>query len=281
MFGMKYSSIPIVIISTLLIGAGCVDIRSFISRSVPITNVQNDVSTSTEPTIKQENPFAWKFLQKGIERGEQSTIRDGWSKRLIVYRFDPSIVSFRLVNAEKNKSIRAWRDDIPQALFIINGVYFNEDATPTGSLRINGVEYSKSKFDADKSGIFEFDGVPSIVETTNTPELMTAASSSAQSYPFLITSGVSSIEKDSEQLARRSFIGTDKNGFVYLGVYPDSEISLFELSRSLIALPIEWNHVLNLDGGTSTSFFSRISGSLEIEDGFSAIPNVIVAEPIY
>src|SRR5512133_3449689 len=230
---MKRLSLFAIIRASLLVGAGCVNVNSFAPRSESISDIQNSTSTSEGSPMRQDGAFAWKILQKGIERGEQSTMSDGWSKRLVMYRFDPSVVTFRLVNAERAKSIRAWRDDFPQALYIMNGVYFNEDATPTGSLRIDGIEYSTSKFDADKSGVFEFDGAPSILDTTNAPILIDAASSSAQSYPFLIKTGALSIETDSGQLARRSFIGTDADGFVSLGAYPDAEISLYYLGEAL------------------------------------------------
>jgi exopolysaccharide biosynthesis protein len=273
---MKRSISCILLGTSLFLGAGCTSLNS----SFPVYPEERDASvTSTaEPSAKQEKVFTWTSLQEGIARGEQTMVQDGWNIRLIVYRFDPKIVSFHLANADQAKSIRAWRDDLSNALFIINGVYFMEDGTPSGSLRIDGVDISSSAYDADKSGMFEFDGSPSIIDTALTPNLIGSATTSAQSYPFLIKDGDPFIKTDSGQTARRSFIGTDDDGFVYLGAYPDGDISLFELSKLLAKLPIEWKHVLNLDGGPSTSFFSRISSAPEIEDGYSAIPNVIFVE---
>lgn len=262
----------ILCIVPLLIGAGC-------SSSVIPQQRAVDIISSAKKTVQGENrPFEWKSLQNGIDRGESVTMRDGWKERLVVFRFDPNFVNFRLVNLDQLKTIRAWRDELPSALFIMNGVYFHTDGTPVGSLRIDGKEWSKTEFDADRSGVFEFDSVPSIIDTEKDSKLVRASKTSAQSYPFLIKDGIASVSVDSHLLARRSFIGIDQDEKVYLGVFPDGEISLFEFSKLLKELPIQWKDVLNLDGGPSTSYFSRISGSDEIEDGYSAVPNVIAVE---
>lgn len=258
---------------SLICGIGCAKVDSPVSRSPFNSKLKGD-----EVSASLDLDFSWSELQEGVARGEQSKLKDGWRHRVIVYRFDPAVASFHLENAQEGKTIRAWRDDLPRASFIINGVYFNEDATPTGSLRIDGIEQSSSTFDEDKSGVFEFDGDPSILDTSGNPALVTSASVSAQSYPFLIKNGTASVAKDSGQLARRSFIGTDMDGLVYLGAYTDGEISLYDLSRLLETLPVDWKYVLNLDGGTSTTFYSGLLPLPEIEDGYSAVPNVIWVE---
>lgn len=269
----------LIIASMLIIGAGC-------GRSVPtpidaVSNAKQiiDRASSTLNSLPgKDHPFEWKAIRMGVSRGEELRVADGWAERLIVYRFDPNVFSFKLVQSDSQKTIRAWRDEVEQALFVINGVYFHNDGSPVGSLRIDGRELSKSHFDADKSGIFELDGAPSIVDTSKNERAISASQTSAQSYPFLVKEGIASVAEDSHQLARRSFIGMDQDGYTYLGVFPDGEISLFDLSRRLQGLPIKWHHVLNLDGGPSTSFVSKFEGSEEVEDGFSTIPNVITVE---
>lgn len=275
----RHISVILAASSLLLLGSGCGKIASApVDALSNATNIVKQASSTLDAISEKDRPFAWKDVSMGIKRGEQTMYRDGWKERTIIYRFDPLHYSFNLVSSEKKKTIRAWRDDLPEALLVMNGVYFHDDGTPVGSLRINGKELSKTKFDADKSGIFEFDGSPSIIDTASTASLIQSFSVSAQSYPFLIKNGDSSVATDSQMLARRSFIGIDNDGFMYLGAFPDGEISLFEMSKQLKALPIQWKHVLNLDGGPSTSFLSRIKGSEEIEDGYSAIPNVITVQ---
>ncbi len=245
-------------------------------------------SDETEPVIgsalplpyqdafeKASEVFAWKRVAEGVDRAKVAIPQGEWRPTLVVYRFDPSQYRFDFANNQISQSIRAWRDSLPNAKFIMNGVYFHEDGTPSGALRINGTSVSSRSFDADKSGLIVFDGIPKIIDTADQPHVLSSTSSSAQSYPFLIKDGAPAIKEDSELLARRSFIGMDWDGLVYLGVYGDGEISLHDFAELLKTLPIAWTHVLNLDGGTSTSFVSKFSDAEEIEDGYASIPNVI------
>jgi uncharacterized protein YigE (DUF2233 family) len=272
----KYFSIVALLSLTILMGGGCFQS----SEPLPQERAVNIISEAKKTVKEQEaTPFTWKHVAYGIDRAEQISMQDGWQARIVVYRFDPKQVEFRLLNSSSTKTIRAWRDEVPDALFMMNGVYFKTDTTPAGSLRINGKEYGKTKFDADKSGLIVFDHGPSIMDTTNHADLISSASSSAQSYPFLVKDGAASVSEDSHQLGRRSFIGTDTDGDVYLGAYPDGEISLYEFSKLVAELPIKWKYALNLDGGPSTSYISKIKGAEEIEDGYVAVPNVIVVMP--
>ncbi|MCW1892210.1 MAG: epoxyqueuosine reductase QueH [Candidatus Uhrbacteria bacterium] len=231
--------------------------------------------TATSTRSEASESFAWKPVAEGADRATLVIPQGDWKSTLIVYRFDPLKYRFQFANSQTPKSIRAWRDDLSSVRFIINGVYFHEDGTPSGALRINGADISSRAFDADKSGLIVLDGAPKIVDTSADPDISGSTSSSAQSYPFLIKDGVASVKEDSGLLARRSFIGTDKDGLVYLGVYTDGEQSLYDFSKTLEKLPITWKYALNLDGGPSTSFVSKFSGAEDIEDGYGSIPNVI------
>jgi hypothetical protein len=225
---------------------------------------------------KVSEVFAWKRVAEGVDRAKIAVPQGEWRPTLVVYRFDPSQYHFNFAHNQTAQSIRAWRDELADAKFIMNGVYFHEDGTPSGALRIRGTDISSRAFDADKAGLIVFDGAPKILDTADQPHAFDSTSSSAQSYPFLIKDGVPAVKEDSELLARRSFIGMDWDGLVYLGVYGDGEISLYGFGELLKTLPITWTHVLNLDGGPSTSFVSKFPDAEEIEDGYSAIPNVIV-----
>lgn len=257
-------------IAMAIFGAGCArqpdETGPVIGSAVPYQNTLE----------KASEIFAWKRVAEGVDRAKIAVPQGEWRPTLIVYRFDPSQYRFDFAHNQTAQSIRAWRDELADAKFIMNGVYFHEDGTPSGALRINGTSVSSRSFDADKSGLIVFDGIPKIIDTAGQPHVLSSTSSSAQSYPFLIKDGAPAVKEDSELLARRSFIGMDWDGLVYLGVYGDGEISLYDFGELLKTLPITWTHVLNLDGGPSTSFVSTFPDAEEIEDGYSAVPNVIV-----
>lgn len=260
------------VIAMTMFGAGCMRPSD---ETVPVIGSALPLPYQ-DALEKVSEVFAWKRVAEGVDRAKIAVPQGEWRPTLVVYRFDPSQYRFNFAHNQTTQSIRAWRDELTDAKFILNGVYFHEDGTPSGALRINGTDISSRAFDADKSGLIIFDGVPKIIDTADRPHVLSSTSSSAQSYPFLIKDGAPAVKENSELLARRSFIGIDWDGLVYLGVYGDGEISLYDFGELLKTLPIAWTHVLNLDGGPSTSFVSKFSDAEEIEDGYSAIPNVIV-----
>lgn len=256
----------------IFFGAGCV--RREPATSTPIGSALPSSFVSPENAPSME----WKTIGDGVDRGEQKILQGDWTARLILYRFDQSKYRFSIRNSETAKTVASWKAELADALCVINGVYFHEDNSPSGLLRIDGTDRSSRRFDADKSGLILFGDDLDIQDTAKQEFLIDSSQNSAQSYPFLINNGFSSVTEDSEKLGRRSFIGTDEDGRAYIGVFTDGEISLFKISRLLFSLPITWKNVLNLDGGASTSLACRVSDLQEVEPGYSKVPNVIVVE---
>ena len=81
------------------------------------------------------------------------------------------------------------------------------------------------------------------------------------------------------KLARRTFIGTDEAGQVYVGVVWKDDVSLFELMQILQELDVNWYDVINLDGGPSTGIAVETGSFVEILDSAGPVPNVIVIQP--
>ena len=65
-------------------------------------------------------------------------------------------------------------------------------------------------------------------------------------FPFISEIVKKSIQEDSEKLGRRTAVGIDENGFVYIIVVPNSDLSLYRLMEVINELPIAFTNVLNL-----------------------------------
>lgn len=172
-----------------------------------------------------------------------------------------------------------WMRMAPNVVAGINGVYFREDLSPAGLLNLGG-EGSGRAFDWDKTGLMVFGDAFEIRATTSTPQDLASLGDAAQSYPFLIKDGAPAVSGDSGLRARRSFIGTSRDGRVWIGVLSNDDISLFDLAQRLAELDLSWEDVLNLDGGPSSGLFVRDADRTVAFPSYTGVPNVILVEKI-
>ncbi len=195
-----------------------------------------------------------------------------------LYRFPTDEYALRFAHDQEAHRVSGWAEKIEDAVLTANGVYFTETYDPAGALILDGKELGSTAFDLDKSGYIvlqpTFDIVNTQVESLNEDELIEAG----QSYPFLIWDGKAAVEKDSGLTARRTFIGQDESGFVYFGVVPSDEVSLYELAHVLLEVDVSWQAVMNLDGGPSTGLAARTQKRTELFNSVVSVPNVIIVE---
>jgi uncharacterized protein YigE (DUF2233 family) len=201
---------------------------------------------------------------------------------IALFRYDLDSVTLKIVSdAEHPKRVSEWADDIDDELLVANGVFFKEDWSPAGLLVSNGDIVSPQLFDRKRSGLLIFAPEFRIIDTATqdmpAPNDLVEA---AQSYPFLVKDGIPVVPEDSGLTARRTFVGTDTDGNIYFGIVDRNAMSLFELSLALAAMDIEWDDVLNLDGGPSSGI---ITAGLKDRDFDSQVPvpNVIILSPKY
>ncbi len=234
-----------------LLGAGCA------SPSTP----------STPPAIRAHTD-AWVSIAPDLDRLQTSD--------MILFRFAAGKFSWQFAASDKPTPVGTWAADFPNAVAVMNGVYFREDFSPAGYLVDDGKMVGSSSFDEDKSGYIEL--APKVAIVHGQEALDKHANEVGQSYPFLIDDGQAAVAADSGQMARRSFIGLDRQGNVYLGIIADDEVSLFVLAQELAGLKVDWTNVINLDGGPSSGLVVSAGDQGELIDSFVPVPNVIVAE---
>ncbi len=248
---------------SIVIGAGFLIWKSY-STKLPINTV------ATEQ--------AWQRRADGLERFDKTFATPVPATRVIIYRLDPTRYKFRFADAGTPRLLKEWRRG-ESATLVVNGVYFHEDYTPSGSLIINGEPVGARSFDADKSGLINFDQGAELIDTKTNTQATSGLQNAAQTYPFLIKNGKEAIQQESNLSARRTFIGSDTKGNIYLGIIPESAITLYQLSRLLQTVGVSWDSVLNLDGGPSTGLSAKFDQGEETFESFTGVPNVIVVEP--
>ncbi len=273
-----------VIVTTLLatttLGVGCLEIpRAPVIVETP--RAPQSRPPVPTPTVGPEESVAseWKELEPGLNRLEFTTTST--ATKIILFRFASDRFVWRFEHATPSKSIAAWQKSLELPTAVANGVYFREDDLPAGLLETkdDGI-VGPYRFDDDKSGLIVLNGGPLLIDRSKKGDdrehVPNSVPDMAQSYPFLVLSGRAAVTSDSGLTARRTFIATDVHGNDYLGIVPFGGITLYQLSHALADPQLGLNRALNLDGGPSSGIAIHSGSGLEVENSFTAVPNVVV-----
>lgn len=267
------------LLGLVLLGAGCGSTPSGDSGSraprdtSPLPSVFDDTSPTQEVSLTRES------LAGGVEHVTYAFSTSSQA-RLELYGFPQQSYAFRLAADADGNMMSAWRQGAPQDVVAgINAMYFLEDLSPAGFFVADGVEQRSRSFDWDLSALLEIneDGEAGIRATTEEPEDVDAITHAAQSYPLLVLNGSPLLTSDSGKVSRRSLVGVDTEGYAWIGVVTDGEVSLYELGQRLAEVEIPWEHVLNLDGGASSGMFVRGVGEANYPN-FTNVPSVLFVE---
>jgi exopolysaccharide biosynthesis protein len=230
------------------------------------------------PPVAPSSP-KWESVGEGVERLEVPIGTAPTKGTLLIYRVPTEGWTWSVEYSTSAQSVREWAETLPEAMIIANGGYFHEDLMPSGALWSHGEQVGTRKFDADKSAYVVLAPRPRIVDLSREPKALDGVRDLIQTYPYLVKEGKPAIEEDSGKLAERTFIGTDRREQVYLGVVIGATVSLYELMQLLQDQPINWMHVVNLDGGPSTGFVVRTEKENRSRNSLTPVPGVIVGRP--
>lgn len=251
----------------MLLGAGC---------SVA---VHPESTIPTKPATDANGSSVWVAVAPFIEKLVFSD-QEKSHATAVIYRAARGAFNWHFVQSTSVHPVATWADALPKAVLVSNGVYFTDEGLPAGFLSINGTRIGTHVFDANKSGAFVLTPEPHIIDTAAKQLSFKEISDGAQSYPILIRHGVDALTTStSTAVARRTFVGTDKQQNVYVGIISDQVISLGNLAHLLMRTGIPWDMVLNLDGGPSSGIYVRAVTSTELINSDTGVANVLVAEP--
>ncbi len=260
--------LPAIVVCGLLfslLGAGC---------EIPLSW---EGAWSPEPASTTTS--TWQVVAPGVDRLDQRLGAETAAARFIIWRITPEANLTWSIAASTThpQLVSAWSDADPEAVFTLNGGYFHADGQPSGWARAGGQILSRRTFDAQRSGLVVLGDEPSLF--AGTVATGTFQDDGFQSYPWLVEDGRLAFTQETGQYARRTFVGTDMQGNWYVGIVPSESVTLHQLGKLLLQVPVRWNRVINLDGGPSTGLVTQFSGAEDRFDSFSPVPYVIVARP--
>lgn len=263
----KRTSVIIIIVGIIGLGVVFLFEKSDTTLKKVITPISKVIDVPTPSTQRTR----WEEYGRGVARREY-WFKNSTQGRAILYRFDQHDFQARLVHRAPALSVRDWLAADAKDTLMVNGVYFDEKDMPIGYTVVDGNRIGKGLLTGKTTTMVGLSPrVDFGVERGDVKD-------GFQTYPVLIKHGKAGVASDSKQYARRTFIGTDATGNLYVGVIPDSSVSLYELSRVLDDMDIAWDMVVNLDGGPSTGLSSRFASHEEYFDSMTLIPNVLMVE---
>jgi exopolysaccharide biosynthesis protein len=168
-----------------------------------------------------------------------------------------------------------------QALAGINGGYFDNGLSPIGLLISNdrvvhGLQRAKIL-----SGIFYVKaGRPALARTREFPGVK-GVQQAIQCGPFLVDGGSPVLGLDQGRVAARTFIFSCNSSLWGFGIC--RSVTLEQMGRILTEIPLVPNHpisrALNLDGGSSTTFYVKTGNGTIFSQGRPIVSNYLIAKP--
>jgi len=253
-------------------------------RQPPPTSNQPPATSHQLPTPTPSDS-GWLSIDPGLDRREIVIPfqAQGFAERLILFRIDPAFFTFRVrYSPGFPRYISEWdpsttlRAGPTAARLVFNAGYFDENNAALGLIVSDGRSFGASY--VDLGGMFSvMDGRPSIRSLIYQPyELIEPLEQAVQSFPTLIYPDGSPFDKEDNVRARRTAVGQDAEGRVYLVIAPHTAFTLAELAAWLHASDLGLTIALNLDGGGSTGYSA--GGSDQI-NSLVPIPAVIAVYP--
>lgn len=220
----------------------------------------------------------WYEVDDSLATMEISYETETLEGTIAIYRITPGHYEMSLASdSEAPHYLSDWAKQLDAAI-VINGGYFHEDYTSSGYLKIDFERIGERLFDQQRSGLLLIENDKISIRDLAKDPLATGEKLEygLQSYPFLIKDSVRFITTDSGKTGRRTAVGTDHDGYFYIIIVDDFHITLYELMEALIGTEIDFEYVLNLDGGPSSGIIVRRSRINIDEDSIVRVPNVVM-----
>ena len=209
----------------------------------------------TEPAPQAvPGPLVWHEGAPGFEVADLAVMVAGRQvDTVLLNRIDPARYRFTVRNAPRgDKGLDEWERDLPRAVLIVNGSYFDTAGRPDTPFISDGVAMGPSSYDARAGAFVAGDGSADVRDLSkeNWRHAFAGARNAMVSYPLLIgADGQSHVTIKSRWLANRSFVGRDARGRIIIGSPREAFFPLDRLATFLRTAPIGLKVALNLDGG--------------------------------
>jgi len=196
----------------------------------------------------------WFSKAPGLDRREIAAPipASGFAERVVLFRIEPRFFTFRVLYAPGAPRLVSEWDS--QARLVFNGGYFDEKDAALGLLVSDGKTFGRSY--EGYGGMFAAAGGAPVVRSLAAQPYQPGEplEQAVQGFPMLIYPDGSAFAKEDNARARRTALGQDASGRLYLVVAPHAAFTLAELARWLHGSDLGLAMALNLDGGGSTGY---------------------------
>lgn len=248
-------------------------------KKIDIPQIASELLTpNPEPTSSVTEE--WKELSEGVAVRAISYPYNGSTYQLQVVRMDPEFISASLQYDQVGKQVADWAKD-SSSIVVANAGFFKENNAPVGLLYINGQRMDSHRISPANTGLLQIgeNGIKFLnLADTPIPE-ESQLQNALQTYPILIDNGQNVASKNLTSQDRRTAIGGDKSGNMYLITSQYSHLGLYDFAKILQESPLQLTEVLNLDGGGSTGVVVQAGEYKEIIDSQTAVPTVLMFTP--
>lgn len=248
----------------------------------------------------ETQPTQWRELQVGVEYaviGFPSSV-DIADKRLHVVRIDPARARLVALLATQNgrapRAARQWSTEFNLAAVINLGMYQTDHLTNVGYLR-NGAHLNNSHWAEKYKAAFAFNPktpglAPAIMadlDQADGPRALESYETVVQNLRLIKAPGQNVWENQPKRWSEAA-LAADTDGRI-LFVFCRTPLSMWELNRLLLRLPLRISRAMHMEGGPEASLSIHAGGvdldlSGSFETGFSPtdanltqwpIPNVL------
>ena len=211
------------------------------------------------------SPVQWRSLGRGLSFTEIQVFReDEPVDTLAIVKADPASNSFRVLHHQP-QSITAWQKELG-APVIFNASYYSRDARPCGLVLSNGQPIGprrnsqmRGMFVAEPKGLSPDLPRATILDLTITPINVKTFpwTQGVQSFPLLLDYKGRIRVRNSEKIAQRTVIATDRHGNILILNTSLASFTLYDLALFLKSSSLEIDSALNLDGGSEAQLYIK------------------------
>lgn len=242
-----------------------------------LVGCQLNLQTPNRPPSVEPNVADWQQLDVGLHTRFYQPPQ-GATAVLQTLRIDPDHYNFRAhYQPEQPLSITGWVQALPDAAIIINANFFTPQYTVLGLLVSDGVAHGASY--SGRGGTFAVQaGQAAVYSTSQRPYRGEPLEQAVQAFPMFIADGQQVfVDARQQRITRRTIIGQDRQGYIYLMVTPGLGLGLYDLSNYLTTLDIEWTNAFNLDGGGSSMLY--VASNDTLVSALDRVPAVLAVYP--
>jgi len=241
----------------------------------PTETVEMQVQESLFPS-PTPNPFfeKWNRVADGVELQHFPYTFQDTQYYMQVLKIDPKKFDTSLAYDQKSQFISEWQSD---STIVMNAGFFKEQNAPVGLLYIHGVRQDEHRIIPKGTGLLSIqDGTIAIRDLTSDPLKDEEVFQDAlQSFPLLIHDSKVAVGNNSQDQDRRTAVGIDSTGNLYLITSQYPYLTLFEFATQLQKTGLSLTKVLNLDGGGSTGVAVKIGEFDQLIDSQTPVPTVL------